>query len=229
MVQFGLDAHLVELEGHVAAEVLVVVHRGDGEVPLLGAGLVGQVRALVGAGVPLTLDGVDHVERTVGLGVEAHVVEHEELGLGTEERGVGDAGGLQVRLCLLGDVTGITGVALVGDGVGHVAVDDRGPVLHERVDVAGVRIGDEHHVRFLDLLETTDRGAVETMTLAEVIEREHMGGDRDVLHDAGEIDESKIDELAAFGLDEGQDFFGGAFLHGSSCMGCDRRNRSRVA
>ena len=44
------------------------------------------------------------------------------------------------------------------------------------------------------------------------------------LYDAGKIDESKIDELAAFSLDVSQNFFGGAFLHGSSCMGCDREN-----
>jgi hypothetical protein len=54
------------------------------------------------------------------------------------------------------------------------------------------------------------------VTLREVIKREHVSWDGDVLHDAGEIDESKIDELAAFGLDVGQNFFGGAFLHGSS-------------
>jgi hypothetical protein len=51
-----------------------------------------------------------------------------------------------------------------------------------------------------------------------------MSRNGDVLHDAGKIDESKIDELAAFGLDVSQNFFGGAFLHGSSCMGCDREN-----
>ncbi|CAB4324643.1 unannotated protein [freshwater metagenome] len=206
-----------------------MIHRRNREVALLGAGLVGKVRAFVGSGVPLTLDGVDHVERAVRLRVEAHVIEHEELGLGTEERGIGDTRGLEIGLGLLGDITRVTGVALVGDRIGHVAVDDRGLVLHERVDVAGVRIGDEHHVRFLNLLETTNRGAVETVALGEVVKREHVGGNGDVLHDAGKIDESKIDELAAFGLDVGQNFFGGAFLHGSSCMGCDRRNRSRVA
>ena len=56
VMKFGLDANAVKGEGHVAAEVLVMVHRRNGEVTLLGAWLVGEVRTFVGAGVPFTFD-----------------------------------------------------------------------------------------------------------------------------------------------------------------------------
>ena len=52
------------------------------------------------------------VERRVAGVVEAHVVEDEELGLGAEVGGVGDAGRRQVLLGLLGDVAGVAAVAL---------------------------------------------------------------------------------------------------------------------
>jgi hypothetical protein len=165
-------------------------------------------------GVPHALDRVDLVERAVRVGVEAHVVEDEELRLRTHVGGVGDARRLQVGLSLLGDVAGVTAVALTGHRVGDEAVDDRRLPLHERVDVDGVRVGDQDHVGFLDLLEPTHRGAVEAVTVGEVVLAQDRRRDRDVLHDARQVREAEVDELAAFVLDEGEDFFGGAFLHG---------------
>ena len=52
----------------------------------------------LGAGVPYALDRIDLVEAVIGARAEARVAEHEELGFGTEERGVGHAGGLEVGL-----------------------------------------------------------------------------------------------------------------------------------
>ena len=128
---------------------MVVVGRRRREVALLGARLVAEVRALVGAGVPLPLDGVDPVEAAVRRGLEAHVVEDEELRLGAEVGGVGDAGGEEVLLRLLGDVARVAAVALAGDGVGHVAVHHQRLPAPERVEVGGVGIGDQHHVATL--------------------------------------------------------------------------------
>ena len=56
VVKFGLDANAMKGEGHIAAEVLVVIHRRNGEVPLLSAGLVRKVWTLVGARVPFTFN-----------------------------------------------------------------------------------------------------------------------------------------------------------------------------
>ena len=146
VMQFDGDANTLERERHIATHVLVVIHRRNREVPLLGAGLVAKVRALVGAGVPFTFNGVDHVERAIGLRVETNIVEHEELSFGTKECGVGNASGPEVSLGLRCDITRITRVALVRHRVGHVAVDDGGLVLHERIHVHGVGISNQHHV-----------------------------------------------------------------------------------
>ena len=108
VVKFGFDANAMKREGHVATKILVVIHRRNGEVALLGTRLVRKVRTFVGAGVPFTFDRVDHVERAVGLRVETNIVEHEELGFGTEERGVGNTSGLEVGLSLGCDITRIT-------------------------------------------------------------------------------------------------------------------------
>ena len=92
-------------EDHLGAQVLEVVRRRDREVALLVAGLVAEVRVLVAAGVPVPLDRVDLVEGRVLVLLEADVVEDEELGLGTEVGGVGDArSSAGSASALLGDV-----------------------------------------------------------------------------------------------------------------------------
>ena len=185
VVQLHRDAQGDERRRDLRAQVLVLVHRRDGEVALLGAGLVAEVRALVAAGVPGALDRVDHVHRRVaGVGVP-DVVEDEELGLGAEVGLVGDAGGRQVRLRLLGHVAGVTGVGLAGDGVMDEAVDVERLAGPERVEVGGVGVRDQDHVRFLDLLEPSDRRAVEAVTVSEDILGHLAGGHGDVLDQTG--------------------------------------------
>ena len=183
-----------------------MVHGRHREVALLGAGLVAEVRALVAAGVPHALDRVDHVERLVRPVLEADVVEDEELGLGPEVGGVGDAGRLQVLLGLLGDVPRVTRVALAGHRIGHEAVDHERLAGPERVDVGRRRVGHQDHVRLLDLLEPPDRRAVEAVAVLERRLAQHPRRDGDVLHDAGEVAEAEVDELDALRLDHGQDF-----------------------
>jgi len=74
---------------------------------------VAEVAALLDAvGVPGRLDGVDEVRRGVRLRLEPDVVEDVELGLGSKERGVCDAGRQEVRLGLGGDLARVTAVGL---------------------------------------------------------------------------------------------------------------------
>ena len=92
---------------------------------------------------------------------EAHLVEDEELGLGSERCRVRDAGGLEVCLGLRGDLAGITGVRLVGERVDNREGDVERLVLAERVDEGGLDIRNEIHIGFVDFLETFDGGAIE--------------------------------------------------------------------
>ncbi len=77
---------------HLAAQVLVVVGGRHREVAFLVARTVAEV-VLLAAGIPAPLLGVDEVEAVLLALVETHVVEDEELRLGAEVSGVGDAGG----------------------------------------------------------------------------------------------------------------------------------------
>ena len=61
VLQLDLDAHLLEGQHHLGAQVLEVVGGREGEVALLVADLVAEVRALFAAGVPCALDRVDVV------------------------------------------------------------------------------------------------------------------------------------------------------------------------
>src|SRR5947209_13320585 len=76
-------------------------------------GLVGEVAALFDAArVPGALLRVHGVEARVLLHLVADVVEDVELRLRSEERGVGDAGGGEVLLGLLGDLARVLRVDL---------------------------------------------------------------------------------------------------------------------
>ena len=68
-------------------------------------------------------------------------------------------------------------------------------VLTERVDHGRVGVGHEQHVRLLDLLEAADGGAVEPEPLLEHVLCERVGRHREVLHQAGKVDEPDVDDL----------------------------------
>ena len=100
-------------------------------------------------------------------------------------------------------------------------------MLAEGVDHRRVGVGHEQHVRLLDLLEPPDRGSVEPEALLEDVLGELMGGDREVLHQAGQVDEPDIDDLDALVLHQAQHFRRGPLLHGSSLVCFPARLRRR--
>ncbi len=135
------------------------------------------------------------VEGLVRRGLEADVVEHVELGLGAEERGVGNAGGGEVGLGLLGHVPRVTAVLLARDRVVDEEVDVDGLVAAERVDTGGRQVCAQRHVGLVDGLEAADRGAVEGELLVRV---EDGCRDGEVLHHTGQVAEPDVDELDVF-------------------------------
>jgi hypothetical protein len=148
--------------------------------------------------------------------VEPHVVEDEELGLGPDVAGVGDAGGLEVLGGLPGHEAGVARVALAGQRVVDEHVDRQRPAGPERVDERRVRVGDQDHVRFLDLLEAADRRAVEPDALLEHVGRELRRRHREVLHQAGQVTETHVDDFDALVADELQHLVGGSLFHDRS-------------
>lgn len=197
VLALDLEALGVQFEGDLGAQVGEVVDRGYGEVTTLVADLVAAV-VLLGTGVPGVGLGVDVVEALVRGGREAHAVEHVELGLGAEERGVGDAGGGEVRLGLLRDVARVAAVGLTRDRVVDEEVDVQRLVTAERVQAGRGDVGTQSHVGLVDGLEAADRGAVEGELLRRV---ERPRRDGEVLHHTRQVAEADVDELDVVLLD----------------------------
>ncbi len=91
-------------------------------------------------------------------------------------------------------------------------------MLAEGVDHRRVGVGHEQHVRLLDLLEPPDRRSVEAEALLEDILGELVGGNREVLHEAGQVDEPDVHDLDALVLHQAEHFRRGPLLHGSSLV-----------
>ena len=192
---FDFQAHVGHAHAHGVPQVAVLVVGGHREVAALQAGLVAEVAPrLLAIGVPPSLVGVDGVERRVHVGVEADVVEDVELRFCAEVDGVGDARGAHVVLRLLRDVAGVAGVDLVGEGVDDGEVHDEGLLGPERIDEGGGDVGDELHVGLVDRLEPPDGRAVEHEAVGEDVVFEGVHRDGEMLHDAGQVAESDVDE-----------------------------------
>jgi hypothetical protein len=127
--------------------------------------------------------------------VEADRVEDVELRLGPPVGGIGHAGALEILLGLGGHVARVAGVGLAGDRVPDEAVEDQGRVGPERVEDRRARVGDQDHVRLLDLLEPADRGTVEAVALLEPLLGQLVGRDREVLHQPGQVGEAEVHDL----------------------------------
>ncbi len=211
VLHLGLDAGVDQAADHLGAQVGEVVHRRHREVAALVARLVPEVAALLGlAGVPGALDRVDVVVGLAGAAGEAHIVEDVELGLGAEERGVRDAGALEVLLSLASDVARVAAVGLAGQRVVDEEVHDEGLVLTERVQHGGRRVGQQQHVRLVDGLEPADRRSVEHETVSEDAGAKVFHGEGEVVRRAGQVGKPDVDELHPFVPYELQDVVGGA-------------------
>ena len=205
-----LDAHLGHRAEHFRAHVLHRVLRRHREVAGLGADAVAEIAAFIfGVGVGRQFRGVELEAGVVGVGGVAHVVEHEELGLGAEKHGVADARRLDHGFRLLGDAARVAVVGLAGGRLEHVADEDQGGLGEEGIDRRGDRIGHQAHVGFVDRLPAGDRGAVEHQAFGEGILLDHAGVERHVLPLAARIGETQVDVFHVVVLDMFQDVFGG--------------------
>src|ERR1700681_1104088 len=79
VVAFDGQAAVLHGHDHLAAKILIVIRRWNGEIPFLEARTVAQV-ALFPTGIPSAFFGVDKIVTAVLALFEADVVEYEELG-----------------------------------------------------------------------------------------------------------------------------------------------------
>ena len=202
------NAQLFQDEQHFGAQILELVHGRYGEIALFVAGFISQVGAFVTPRIPDALHGVDFIEGPVARRLEANFVENEEFCFGADEGRVADAGAFEIGFGLLGDVARIPGVGLTCDGVDDVAHHHEGRDFEKGVHFGGGRIGNDEHITGVDGLPAANTGAVKTETVFEAGFVQFAHGNREVLPNAGEIQETDIHNLGAFFLCKSQYVFG---------------------
>ncbi len=101
------------------------------------------------------------VERRVAGVTESHVVEDEELRFRSEERGVGDAGALQIRFRFFGDAARVAIVRFARDRIDDGADQTQRRLGVENIDPRRGRIGNDEHVGGVDDSPAADARAVE--------------------------------------------------------------------
>ncbi len=201
------DPDLLHDHHHLLAKVLHGVGRRAGDVPLFVANLVAEVGLFVAAAVPDPLDRVDQVVGRVRVAVVADVVEHEELRLRAEVRGVSKSGRLQVCFRLVRDRARAARVLFLGDRVDDVPHHDERRMLEERVHHRSARGRNHQHVGSVDGLPTTDRGSVKTEAVLEDVFVHFAHRYSEVLPRTEKIAEPKIYADGLLVLGELQDLF----------------------
>jgi len=124
------------------------------------------------------------------------LVEDEELGLRAEVGGVAHAGCLQVGLGALGNANGGRGRrTLPSPGSSTSQLQEQGGLFEEGVDVGGVGIGHQQHVRGFNALPASDRRTVKRVASRELVfvEVRHRHGD--VLLFAAGVGEAEVNKL----------------------------------
>ncbi len=109
------------------------------------------------------------MECGVCLGLVANLIEDKEFCLWCEKCSVSDAGGCQVALCLVCNLTWVAVVKLTVAWEVNVERDDQGLLDAERIDVCGCHIWNQLHVLFVNRSKTANRGCVEELPVGKEV------------------------------------------------------------
>ena len=139
------------------------------------------------------------------VGVKPHIIEDEELRFCTEIGSVGNAGGFEIRLGLLGNIAWAPFVFLLGDRIEHVTDQTDGLLFNEPVNEGRPRIGDDQHIALIDRFPPADTGTVkpEAFFKRGFFQLSHRDGK--VLPLSWKVHEFEIDHCHAFILDKFED------------------------
>ena len=166
VVALDVQARLFHRQDHLGAQVLIVVGGRDGEIAFLVTRPVSQV-VLLAPGIPAAFFRIDEVVAVLLGLIEADIVKNEELRLGAEVGGVGNAGVSEVSFRLLGDVARVFQVVLFGDRVDDVADHDQRRNIGEGIQHIPARVRDQQHVAFVDRGPAADAGTVHSESVLE--------------------------------------------------------------
>src|SRR5204863_9676559 len=112
---------------------------------------------------------VDAMERRIAAVAVTYFVEDEEFRFRPEERGVRDAGALQIRFRFLSDTARVAVVGLARDRINDRANQAQRRLRVEDVDPGRARIGNDEHVAGVDRAPAADARAVEAEAIGENI------------------------------------------------------------
>lgn len=145
--------------------------------------------------VPVSFDGVEGEEGFFGGVSEADVVEDEEFGFRAKVGGVAESGGAEVFFGHAGDISGVAVVLLSGDGIFDRSGDDECWNVCKGIEEGAIGVGDNEHVALIDGFPAADRGAVEAISVDELVFAELTDGNREVLPLAKEVGEADINDF----------------------------------
>src|SRR5579862_181227 len=156
------------------------------------------VIALIRApGVPSAFIGVDEIKCVLRSRVESNAVKNEELRFSPEVGSVGNSRGFQIGVGALYEVARITVVRFSRRRIGGVADHDERRNAEERIHECRIRVGNQEHVRFVDRCPSANRARVKSEPIRERVFAEFADGVADVLPKAGNVNETKIENLRA--------------------------------
>src|SRR5699024_9576248 len=141
--------------------------------------LVAAVRAAIHHGflarTPPTLIRIHVVERMVNAGGIAHRIEYVKLRLGTDGTRICNAGFFQIFLGVLRNGARVAAVRGLGEWIAHKELHVQSLVITERIDIRGLWIRYQNHVRFIYRGKARDGRAIESKAFAGSFFREKAG------------------------------------------------------
>jgi len=147
--------------------------------------------------VPVRFRGIDPIRSHIDAVFVGNAVEDVELELGSPAAFVRDTCLFQIGLGTLGNDARITKIEHLRIRLDDTADKAQGRHFPERIEDAGVEIGDEHHIAGLDAAQP-DARAVEADASDHQVRRELAGRERHMVPPAPQIAELEVDH--AYGV-----------------------------
>jgi len=181
------DATLHQRQHHLGTGFLQGVCGRYGKVSFLMADFIaGVLSAARFTPIPLAFDTVHMVIAFVLILIEAHIIENEELRLGSKIGDIGDFGGPHVAFCFSGNVARIFGIVFAGYRVLNITGHHQ-RIGHKGVHKGGIRLRHNQHVAFVNCFPATHRGAIETKTIFETLLYQYLSRNCEMFLGTGEI------------------------------------------
>ena len=209
MAALNFEPNLIHRYAHSITQIGLLINRGDREITALDRGLITKVAAFfLATGVPICFIGIDFIEHGIGLYLVTDILKDEKLGFRSKERGIGNTCGLQVCFSAFGYTARVTVVGLTGAGIHDRADNNKGFFKTERINIRRLNIRNKLHIRLGNALETTNRRAIEKLTVDEEILVDRLRRKVKVLLHPGHIGESNVDEDNFVALNKIENFLG---------------------